>query len=291
MDDSLAEFLSYIASEKGLSTNTIEAYGRDIRYLIQFLKIQGLNGFQEVSQSHLIDFLHSLKEGYATSSISRALIAIKVLFRFLKREGKVPVNITLYLESPKLWQLIPEVLSKTEIEKILEQCDLETPLGARDRAILEMLYGSGLRVSEVCSLKIYDIDDEFVRVMGKGRKERLVPIGKKALAAVDHYLTHYRCLVDSEKQQALFVNAKAQAIDRISIWKMIKEYGRKAGIDKRISPHTMRHTFATHLLDNGADLRIIQELLGHASISSTDRYTHVSRVHLQKSFENFHPRN
>lgn len=291
MNNALTDFLSYIASEKGLAPNTIEAYQRDIETFISFLRQQMISQFNAVTQQHIINFLSHWKSAeYASSTLCRMLISIKVLFRFLKRERLLEHNVAFYLETPKLWQLIPEVLSCEEIDRLLQQPDINTALGARDKAILEVLYASGLRVSEVCSLGIYSIDDTFVRVMGKGRKERIVPIGKKALNAVDHYLALYRSKWDSEKNESLFVSKSGEPIDRIMVWRMIKNYAKVAGITKRISPHTLRHSFATHLLDNGADLRIIQEMLGHASITSTDRYTHVSRSRLQESFQSCHPR-
>ena len=190
----------------------------------------------------------------------------------------------------KIWQLIPEVLSCTEMVSLLEAPDKDTLIGSRDKAILEVLYACGLRVSELCSLKIYDVDDVYVRVLGKGMKERVIPIGEAAIQAIDHYLHHYRSQYDSEKLQELFVSTRGKPLDRIQVWKMVKGYAKKVGIVKNISPHTFRHSFATHLLDNGADLRVIQEMLGHASISSTDRYTHISKSHLQQSFEAYHPR-
>lgn len=291
VQEELLDFLSYIASEKGLAQNSIEAYRRDITAFGKYLASQRIYSFSQVQELHIIQFLSHLKcQGYATSSIARGLIAIKVLFRFLKREGIVQTNNALYLETPKLWQIIPEVLTGEEIDQLLKQPDGSTFVGARDKAILEMLYGSGLRVSEMCTLEINAVDDTFVRVKGKGSKERLVPMGSKALSAVDHYLLHYRDGFDS-KQSTLFVTKKGKPIDRVTVWKMIKCYARSAGITKNISPHTLRHSFATHLLDNGADLRVIQEMLGHATISSTDRYTHISRTKLKESFEIFHPRN
>jgi len=286
------DFLAYIASEKGLALNTIAAYQRDIQGFIDFLQSIGITQFADVDTNHIIAFLSSMKDlNYATASLCRALIAIKVLFRFLTREFLVSVNVALYLQTPKLWQLIPDVLDCEEVELLLQQPDPSSHEGARDKAIIEILYASGLRVSELCSLDIYSIDDAVVRVMGKGSKERIVPIGEAAIEAADHYLTHYRSEFDSDKQLALFVNKKGKRIDRIAVWKMIKNYAKKAEILKNISPHTLRHSFATHLLDNGADLRVIQEMLGHASISSTDRYTHVSRTRLQEAFQQFHPRN
>lgn len=292
MNQILDDFLAYIASEKGLSQNTIAAYGSDIAAFSTFLKSKYIFSYDKVEIDHIVQFLSLQKQlGYAVASLCRSLISIKVLFRFLSREKIVPVNIGMFLKTPKLWQLIPEVLSYSEVEELLRQPDISTHNGARDKAILEVLYASGLRVSEVCSLNIYSVDDSFVRVIGKGSKERLVPIGQPAIEAIDHYLEHYRSQTDSEKQQALFISKFGKRIDRIAIWKMIKDYAQKANITKNISPHTLRHSFATHLLDNGADLRIIQEMLGHASIGSTDRYTHVSRSRLQQSFEAFHPRN
>lgn len=291
MNEHLDDFIVYIGSEKGLSLNTIEAYQRDCVAFINFLDEQGIHSFLKVEQSHIVDFLaHLTAKGYASSSICRNLIAIKVLFRFLKRENETPSNVALYLETPKLWQLLPEVLTYEEVERLLLQPDPNHPIGARDKAILELLYASGLRVSEVCKIKIYDVDDESVRVLGKGSKERLVPLGKHAISAIDHYLIHYRCQYESEKQRTLFVTKTGRPVDRVSVWRMIKNYAKKAGITKNISPHTLRHSFATHLLDNGAELRIIQEMLGHVSISSTERYTHVSQSHIKKAFEAFHPR-
>ena len=291
LNTQLDDFLIYLGSERGLSPHTIEAYQRDVLGFIRFVEKAGVHHFSKVLKEHIVDYLATLKSGgYATSSLARALIAVKVLFRFLKREGLVEANVALYLETPKLWQLIPEVLSCSEVERLLEQPDPLTAVGARDKAVLELLYSCGLRVSEVCRLEIYDVGDETVRVFGKGSKERLVPIGKYALKAIDHYLSEYRCLLDSEKEKTLFVTNRGKPLDRIAIWKMIKEYAKRAGISKNISPHTLRHSFATHLLDNGAELRVIQEMLGHASISSTDRYTHVSKTHVQKAFEAFHPK-
>lgn len=291
MDEALDDFIIYIASEKGLSKNTIEAYGRDILSFIVFLKENGIHTSSEIHSTHIVSFLSKMRlSEYASSSISRTLISIKVFCRFLKREGLSLNDAAFYLESPKIWQLIPEVMSYEEVENLLSAPNLEDPSGIRDKAIIEVIYACGLRVSEVCKLKINDVDDIHVKVMGKGNKERVVPIGRPALKALDHYLSSERILWEDEKQQSLFLNKKGKPLDRIWIWKMIKEYAKKAGIQKPISPHTLRHSFATHLLDNGADLRIIQEMLGHASISSTDRYTHVSQTRLKNSFNKFHPK-
>jgi len=291
MDNALADFLLYISAEKGLSANTIEAYQRDIKTFILFLRHLGITQIAQCTQDHIVSFLSQLKStDYASATICRTLISIKVFCKFLKRERITPNDSAFYLETPKLWQLIPEVLTHDEVNRLLQKPDSQSAMGARDKAILEVLYASGLRVSEVCGLTLYDVTDTFVKVMGKGRKERIVPIGQQALLAVDHYLSVYRCQWDSEKRQHLFVTNRGKPIDRILVWRMIKHYAKKAEIKKSISPHTLRHSFATHLLDNGADLRVIQEMLGHSNISSTDRYTHISRTRLQEAFQACHPR-
>ncbi len=291
LETELRDFISYIASEKGLALNSIEAYRRDIESFCKFLQFHGVISFAQAAETHIVDFLAQLKtQQYATASMTRHLIALKVLFRFLKREGVVDTNIALYLETPKLWQMIPEVLTYEEVKSLISQPDPKTELGARDQAILEVLYASGLRVSELCQLEINSVNDSFVRIMGKGNKERLVPIGQKAIAAVDHYLVNFRDRNLDCSEQALFVTKKGKPLSRIAVWKLIKSYAKAAGIKKNISPHTLRHSFATHLLDNGADLRVIQEMLGHSNIGSTDRYTHVSRTHLHEAFNSFHPR-
>ncbi len=286
----LNDFITFLRSEKGLASNTIQAYYHDTNAFVQTLEPLGITSLAQLKQQHILSFLSHLKsQKYASSTICRALIAIKVLCRFLKREQITQTNIGLYFETPKLWQLIPEVLTCEEINLLLTQPDAHHPLGARDRAILETLYASGLRVSELCTLQIYDVDDTVLRVKGKGGKERIVPVGQPAIKAIDHYLT-YRDRWDSAENKTLFLTKTGSPMDRVMVWRMIKQYAKTAAINKNISPHTLRHSFATHLLDNGADLRVIQDMLGHSNISSTDRYTHISRNRLQESFEASHPR-
>lgn len=290
-DPALSDFLSYIASEKGLARNTIEAYQRDLLQFFGYLEKRGACQLKTVSHEDLINFLDALrKKSYASSTLSRMLVALKVFFRFLKKEKWIDIDPTHLLDSPKIWQLIPEVLSISEVEDLLKAPDIESYIGARDKAIFEVIYASGLRVSEVCAMNIHDISDDSVRVKGKGGKERIVPIAKSALDAVDHYLTSYRAQHSDKEELALFLTPKGKRVDRVLVWSRIKFYAKKAGITKAISPHTLRHSFATHLLENGADLRIIQEMLGHASIATTDRYTHVSQKHLSDAFSAFHPR-
>lgn len=287
MQDLLKDFLSYIASEKGLARNTVLAYETDLSKFLEYINLHGIVHLNEVDGELLFCYLEHLNRlKYASSSIARALVSIKVFFRFLKRENVIETNYAKYFELPKLWQLIPDVLAPYEMEKLISQPNKEIFEGARDCAIIELLYSSGLRVSEICRLGICDVDDQFVRVLGKGNKERLVPVGQKAIDAINHY-SQFR---EGLKQQNLFVTQKDKSLSRVAIWRMIKFYAAKAGINKNVSPHTLRHCFATHLLDNGAELRVIQEMLGHASISSTERYTHISRAHLHQAFEQFHPR-
>ncbi len=278
----IGDFLSFIGAEKGLSVNTIEAYERDIRRFVE-----GKN--REIQEETIVSHLSELKEkGYASSSIYRSLMALRVFFRFLRGEGYVAKDPTALLDSPKMWQLIPEVLSSDEVEKLLDAPDKKCEEGARDKAILETLYATGIRVSELCDLNVYDVGDTEVRVRGKGGKERMVPIGEEALLAIDAYLANFR--EAREKECPLFLSKRGKRIGRTTVWERVKHYARAVGIDKEISPHTLRHSFATHLLDHGADLRVIQEMLGHADIGTTERYTHLSKKRLFEAFDTFHPR-
>ncbi|MBB65561.1 MAG: site-specific tyrosine recombinase XerD [Waddliaceae bacterium] len=290
MQDDIADFLVYLGSERGLSSHTLDAYRRDIASFVEFLNDLGVHTFESVEESHILSHLEKLKENnYASASVARAMIALKVLFRFLKREGILDADPSANLSTPKLWQVLPDVLSSQEVERLLQKPDTSKRRGARDRAILELMYATGVRVSELCGLNLSDVGDEFIKVFGKGSKERVIPVGKKALDAIDHYLLNGR---DSryDEEKALFLTRRGNRMDRISVWKMIKDYGKEAGIHKNISPHTLRHSFATHLLDNGADLRLIQDFLGHANIDSTERYTHISQQHIIDAFRNCHSR-
>jgi integrase/recombinase XerD len=285
------EFLLHLRAERGLSAHTVAAYGRDIESFCSYLKLIGVTDISSVKGEQIVQFMLTLKEKkYASSSSARALIAIKVFFRFLFKEKIVASDLSATLETPKLWQRVPEVLSEQEVEKLLVAPEMETAEGVRDSAIMEMLYAAGIRVSELCSMKIYDVDDEEIRVMGKGSKERLVPIGKKALFACDRYLNEVRAQYESDQEKTLFLSTRGKPITRQEVWKIIKQYAQKAGIQKEISPHTLRHSFASHLLSGGADIRVIQDMLGHAHISSTDRYTHITSNHIQEAFHAFHPR-
>jgi len=278
------KFLVYLASEKGLSKNTIEAYGRDLGQLRAHL---GGKSLKKVGVDDLLLFLGKLKDrGLASSSICRASIVVRVFFRFLKREGHVDRDLGIFLDSGKMWQLLPDVLSTDEVQRLLDAPSTEDILGLRDRAIIHLLYACGIRVSELCNLDLLDVGADAICVLGKGGKERMVPVAEKALNCIDDYLNRREST--REEKIPLFVSKRGKRLDRTTVWSMIKHYAKP--LNKRVSPHVLRHSFATHLLENGADLRIIQELLGHSHIATTDRYTHVSKKHLIDSFDKFHPR-
>jgi integrase/recombinase XerD len=288
MEEFLSDFTLYLASEKGLAKNTLEAYEQDIRSFQAFVKEKNL---ANIRQEDLVSFLDFRKKtGYASSSIYRALVSIKLFSRFLKKEGLTQHDELAFLESPKIWQLIPEVLTVEEVNRLFSSPDISSFEGARDLAILEVLYASGLRVSELCSLDFHDVGDASLRVRGKGGKERVVPIAKSSLAKLDDYLVRFRDFASSQEKQAIFVTKKGERVNRTFVWARIKFYAKKSRLQKNISPHTLRHSFATHLLENGADLRVIQEMLGHAHIATTDRYTQVSQKHIMDAFAKFHSR-
>lgn len=285
--EAISDFIASLRSEKGLSAHTIAAYGKDVRLFADSLEKKD---WRLVSTETILAFLHFLQDkSYASASICRMLVSIKVFFRFLKKEGVISFDPGKYFDTPKLWQLIPEVLSIEEVDKLLMQPQDEDFTGCRDKAILELLYATGMRVAELCSCKITDLHDTFVKVKGKGNKERVIPVGVKAIEAIDRFLTHFRGEAE-EEGALLFVSVRGKPLDRVTVWASIKKYAAKAGLAKNVSPHTLRHSFATHLLENGADLRLIQDMLGHADIGTTDRYTHVASRRLKEAFEQFHPR-
>ncbi len=284
LDSYIGLFLAYISCERGLAKNTLLAYERDLSLFVKSVKEMG-----NLSESRVIAFLAELKaQGRACSSNCRTLMAVKSFCQFLVKEGYISHNPTALLERMHLKQPLPDVLSLDEVRSLLGSIAGFTVLEKRDRAIFELLYATGIRVSELCALNVHDVDEQVVRVMGKGNKERLVPVAKRALEAVDKYLASHERVF--QKPSPLFVSKSGKRIDRSTVWRQLKYYVERLGIDKTISPHTLRHSFATHLLDNGADLRVIQEFLGHEHIGTTDRYTHLSRGHLTKAFYTYHPR-
>lgn len=287
LDPLVSDFLDMLKSERGLSPHTIEAYRRDLLLFQKALQKE----WRECQGEDLLTFLSFLKEkGFANASVRRSFVAVKVFFRFLKKEGILSKSILDFRAAPKVWQKVPEVLSLDEVEALLAAPEPDTFLGARDVAILELLYATGMRVSELCGLRISDVSEGFVKVRGKGKKERLIPIGKKATLALDRYLLLFPEEFKSEENGPLFVSIRGRPLNRITIWERVKFYAKKGKIARSFSPHTLRHSFATHLLANGADLRLIQEMLGHEDISTTDRYTHVADQRLKEAFQKFHPR-
>ncbi|NTW36955.1 MAG: site-specific tyrosine recombinase XerD [Syntrophobacteraceae bacterium] len=290
----LDQFLDYIALDRGLSENTHAAYGTDLKSFLAFLRDHGVSSINSVTRQNILDFLMEQKDRRLSSnSISRRLVSIKVFFRYLQQEGLLRKNVTETMDSPKLWKVLPGTLTYKEVERLLAAPSQTKKLGLRDKAILETLYGTGLRASEISSLTLDSIhfEEGFLRCMGKGRKERVVPMGDAARQAVQHYLIELRpLLVKDSGARALFLSNRGRPFGRKRIWTMIKKYARAAGIMKNVKPHTMRHSFASHLLANGAPLRIIQEMLGHADITTTQIYTHVDSSRLKSVHSQFHPR-
>lgn len=291
--DSLADqCINYLRIERGLAHNTLEAYSKDLNGFFQFLENRGLSPL-EVSQSHLMEYINMLAGVHSSRSIARNISTIRVFFRFLISEGKMENSPARLLESPKIAGRLPGVLSRQEVERLLSQPVPSTPKGLRDRAMLEVLYATGLRVSELVGLKIQPVNLEagYVKTFGKGSKERIVPMGDKSVEAVKEYLMNGRHrLIKGENIPYLFLNFRGRPITRQGFWKIIKKYGREAGIKKKITPHSIRHSFASHLLEGGADLRSVQVMLGHADISTTQVYTHVTRERLKELHERCHPR-
>ncbi len=292
MDDGLLrKFLNYLAVEKGLARNTIDAYERDLR---KYLDNMEAKGSDDITQSEIVAFLSLMAEsGMAPPSRARYLAAIRGFHKFLLTDGLATIDPTINVETPRGWKRLPKALSTVDVDSLLNQPDRKTAIGMRDKAMLELLYATGLRVSELVGLKHQDINLErgFLIVMGKGSKERVVPLGESAVAALKEYLADTRrSLLGDVESDYLFISSRHRAITRQMFWERIKYYAFKAGIARTVSPHTLRHSFATHLLDNGADLRAVQAMLGHSDISTTQIYTHVSRERLKKIHEKYHPR-
>jgi integrase/recombinase XerD len=292
-EDCLAdEFIGYLRIEKGLSDNTIRAYSHDLSRFFRFLQGKGLSPLA-VTPEVLDEFLTQLGTTLSLRSCARSLSTLKVFFRFLVSDGKLAANPARLLSIPKLPLRLPEVLAPSEVERLLAQPDTSHARGLRDRAMLELLYATGLRVSELVALRIVSVNLEagYVRTIGKGSKERMIPIGAKALEALNLYLADGRPgLLGRRTSSFLFLNPWANPLSRQGFWKMIKRYARQAKIQKAITPHILRHSFASHLLDFGADLRSVQAMLGHADISTTQIYTHVSREKLKQVHAKHHPR-
>ena len=287
-------FEDTLALEDGASARTIEAYRRDVIRCAIYLREQGITSVGDITPAVLREFVYHLKDlGLAGSSIRRNISALRTWFRVLLAEGLVHNDPTERLDAPQRWRTLPEVLSVDEITRLLAAPQLDERLAFRDRAMLELAYGAGLRVSEWIGLATKDVllEDGLVRVFGKGSKERLVPIGRSAIGAVAVYMRELRPVLErGQGKGILFLNGQGKPLTRMGAWKILRKYVEQAGIEKDVSPHTLRHSFATHLLEGGADLRAVQEMLGHADIATTQIYTHVDREYLRSVHKQFHPR-
>lgn len=294
-DSSVSAFLQYLAGERGASPHTLRGYAADLAEFRRFLRVAKVGGWEAVDAHALRGYLAWLHgRGLARTSIARKLAAVRSCFRFLTRRGALPANPARHVRTPRLGRRLPSFLPKDESKDLLDAAFEDTDAGRRDRALLELLYACGLRVAECCGLDLEDVDRRHgtVRVLGKGNRERVIPVGDAALAALDHYLDGRGASLNGRGTAAgpLFRNPRGERLTTRSVHRIVGRRARAAGIARRVTPHTLRHTFATHLLGEGADLRLIQELLGHRRLSTTQRYTHVSPEHLMKVYDSAHPR-
>ncbi|WNB93652.1 site-specific tyrosine recombinase XerD [Bacillus sp. NEB1478] len=295
MNDHVQDFLQYIIVERALSKNTIDSYKRDLIQYVRFLeKVESIESIHKVDRNNIMGYLLFLKEnGKASTTLARNIASIRAFHQFLFREKFTSQDPTLHIETPKTERKLPKVLSTDEVEALLETPSTNEPLSKRDKAMLELLYATGIRVSELVQLDLSDVHLSmgFIRCMGKGNKERIIPLGKMAQKAIESYLNAGRSiLLKRKKTEALFLNHHGNRLSRQGFWKILKQLAVRAKIDKELTPHTLRHSFATHLLENGADLRAVQEMLGHADISTTQIYTHVTKTRLKDVYSAFHPR-
>jgi len=294
MRELLQTFSEDLVLERGLSANTVAAYSSDLNFFLEFLESAGINQAFQVQRDHILDFLEEEKgHGCAMATLGRRLVAIRVFFRWLAREKAITGDITEVMDSPRFWKLIPEFLSLSEVEALLNAFKGRSPLELRNRALFELLYASGLRVSELTGLRLDGVDFQqgVLRVLGKGSRERMVPFGKSAARSLKRYLEEARPLLDpGGRAVVVFVSKSGVALTRARVWVLVKDAALRAGISKNLYPHILRHSFATHLLANGADLRVIHEMLGHADIATTQIYTHADTVRLTKTHQKFHPR-
>lgn len=290
----VATFCDHLAFERGLSPRTVDAYRRDVERLIGYLEARGVQRIADASAGDLRAFVYHLKDlGLEASSIRRNLSAIRTFYGFLLAEGRVVADPTERVELPRAWRRLPGVLARDEVARLLDSPDPAEPLFWRDKAMLEFAYASGVRVSELTSLRVRDVDimEGMATVLGKGSKERIVPVGRSALRALVMYLREIRPrLVSGDAEGAVFLNHRGRPLSRMGVWTIVRRHVDRAGLRKRVTPHTLRHSFATHLLEGGADLAAVQEMLGHADIATTQIYTHVDREYLRDVHRRFHPR-
>jgi integrase/recombinase XerD len=287
----IEEFIAYLSLDRSLSKNTINAYKSDIYKLLNF--VEGKN-LAVVSSGEITEFIHFVNDiGLSPRSLARIISGLKTFYKHLVIDEVISRNPLELVQTPKLSRRLPDVLSHVEISKMMEHIDFSKISGERSKLIIMLLYGSGLRVTELVDLRVNDLflEDGFMKVLGKGEKERLVPLGGKTIRQVEYYVEHYRRDIENEKSKnRLILNLKGSPLSRVSIFKMIKDLAAKAGIEKSISPHTLRHSFATVLVEAGADLRAVQQMLGHASITTTEIYTHLDKSYLKSVIEEYHPR-
>jgi len=294
MNELIEQFLSYISVERGMANNTLSSYKRDLYRFADFLKSKKVDSIDKVSRQTINSFMMAEKErGLASNSVSRGLACIKSFFKFLLKENIIKEDAANIIESPKLWKKLPFTLNVKEVETLLNAPNVRDPMEARDKACMELMYATGMRVSELVNLKMDDINMAvgFVKCFGKGSKERIVPFGKKAKESLQRYLEKSRPQFLKKKiSNFLFLTRIGKPMSRQTFWKIIKRYAKLAKIKKKVTPHSLRHSFATHILERGADLRIVQEMLGHSDISTTQIYTHVSKDRLKSIHQKFHPR-
>lgn len=296
LEDHLKDFIHFLLVEKGLSENTMISYERDLkRYLSNLKTVQAIKGIDEVQRTHILQFIGELKnEGKSSKTIARHIASIRSFHQFLLRDKAASHDPTVHIETPKLERNLPKVLSMEEVETLLETPKGTGHFGLRDKAMLEILYATGIRVSELIGLNLDDLhlNMGFLRCIGKGNKERIIPVGRTATEALERYLEAGRTKFPRQKsrEDALFLNHQGNRLTRQGFWKILKKLAFDAGIEKDLTPHTLRHSFATHLLENGADLRAVQEMLGHSDISTTQIYTHVTKLRLRDVYSKFHPR-
>ena len=291
-EDIAQTWLNHLAVERGVSANTLSNYRRDVRRYVGWLHDSGVVDLQSVTRPMVEAYLKDLRSKMAASSANRALIVARGLHKFAVAEGVVDVDVAAEVAPPSTGQHLPETLSVDEVSRLIEATPTETTVDVRDRALLEMLYGTGARISEVISLNVDDVSSaqEVIRLRGKGNKERIVPMGSHARQAIDAYLVRARPALNKGKTPALFVNTRGGALSRQSAWAVLKTAAQRVELGKSISPHTLRHSFATHLLEGGADVRTVQELLGHSSVTTTQIYTHVTADSLREVWRTAHPR-
>lgn len=291
----LSGFLDYLSFEKGLSANTLAAYRRDLEQFNQYLQARGLSTDPRLlEKQHIMDYLSKqLDDGLNHATSARCLSAMKTYYKYLVLEGITQKNPTVDLETPKIKRRLPHVLTVEEVDRLISQPRVTRPLGLRDRAMLELMYGTGVRVSELLAIQIEDLNPlaAFLRCMGKGRKERIIPVNQSSIDWTQRYLAQGRNhLLRNHLERTLFLNSRGNSLSRQGFFKLLAHYTEQAGIKKEVTPHTLRHSFATHLLENGADLRAVQEMLGHADISTTQIYTHLTKSRLREVFQMYHPR-